>query len=150
MKKFALLLIFALCFLSTITGQEFLDPVKWDVTIKKQQGDEYNILIKATIDEGWHLYSQKQFGSEFEGPIPTEITFNNSPETFELIGKTQEPEVVPIHDPVFDLDVIFFADKVMFIQPIRVINETDLKIIAEVYYSVMMKSVCRQIQKPLN
>jgi len=142
MKKFALLLIFALCFLSTITGQEFLDPVKWDVTIKKQQGDEYNILIKATIDEGWHLYSQKQFGSEFEGPIPTEITFNNSPETFELIGKTQEPEVVPIHDPVFDLDVIFFADKVMFIQPIRVINETDLKIIAEVYYSVCDDEKC--------
>ena len=134
MNKLILLLIFAFGYLSPLAAQEFLDPVKWDVSIEKQQGNEYNILLKASIDDGWHLYSQKQFGEEFEGPIRTEITFNNSAETYELVGTTQEPDLKPIHDPVFDLDVIFFERKVTFIQPIKVINEKDLKIIVEVYY----------------
>ena len=142
MNKLILLLIFAFGYLSPLAAQEFLDPVKWDVSIEKQQGNEYNILLKASIDDGWHLYSQKQFGEEFEGPIRTEITFNNSAETYELVGTTQEPDLKPIHDPVFDLDVIFFERKVTFIQPIKVINEKDLKIIVEVYYSVCDDEKC--------
>tara|TARA_R110002124_G_scaffold138798_1_gene302792 strand:+ start:9885 stop:11873 length:1989 start_codon:yes stop_codon:yes gene_type:complete len=142
MKKLILLLILAVGLLSPAVAQEFLDPVKWDVSVEKQDGDEYHILMKASIDDGWHLYSQKQFGEEFEGPIRTEITFNNTPETFQLIGETQEPEIDPIHDPVFDLDVIFFEKNVMFIQPIKVINEEDLTIMVEVYYSVCDDEKC--------
>lgn len=142
MKKIALLLIVLLSFCIPTMAQDFLDPVEWEVTVEKQQGDEYNILIKASIDEGWHLYSQKQFGDEFEGPIRTEITFNNTPETFELIGETQEPQLKPVYDPVFELDVVYFDDKVVFIQPIRVINEENLKIVVEVYYSVCDDEKC--------
>jgi thiol:disulfide interchange protein DsbD len=142
MKKFILLFVVLFSSCLSLTAQEFLDPVRWDVSVEKQEGDEYHILIKASIDKGWHLYSQKQFGEEFEGPIRTEITFNNTPETYELLGETQEPELTPKFDPVFELDVVFFEDKVLFIQPIKVIDPENLEIVVEVYYSVCDDEKC--------
>ena len=123
-------------------SQEFLDPVKWDVSVEQESSNKYNILMTATIDEGWHVYSQKQFGEEFEGPIPTEFTYNASESTYKLLGATLEPEIQPIYDPVFELDVVYFSDKVTFIQPIEVIKPEGLKIIAEVYYSVCDEEKC--------
>ena len=141
MKKFFFLL--SLIFFVQISfSQEFLDPVKWDVSVELEQGNTYNILMTATLDKGWHTYSQKQFGPEMEGPIPTEFTYNASESTFKLIGDTQEPEITPIYDPVFEMDVIYFSDKVTFIQQIEVINPEGLKIIAEVYYSVCDEEKC--------
>ena len=116
--------------------QDFLDPVSWEVTIQQEKDDNYNIIMQATIDDGWHLYSQKQFGEEFEGPIPTEFSYNNSPETFSLLGPTQEPDVTPIYDQVFELEVIYFEDKAVFIQPIKVIDPDGLSVEVEIFYSV--------------
>ena len=133
MKKIIVLLS-ALFFVQFTFSQEFLDPVTWDVSVEKEEGNLYNILMTATLEKGWHTYSQKQFGPEFEGPIPTEFTFNASESTFKLVGTTKEPEIQPIYDPVFEMDVVYFSDKVTFIQQIEVIQAEGLKIIAEVYY----------------
>ncbi|RMA58827.1 protein-disulfide reductase DsbD family protein [Ulvibacter antarcticus] len=141
MKKMLSLLIVVLGFCASINAQEFLDPVEWEVKVEKQQGDEYNILIKASIDDGWHLYSQVAADVDL-GPIPTEFTYNNSPETYELIGGTTEPDVAPVHDPIFEADIVFFSDKAIFIQPIKVINEEGLVIKVEVYYSVCDDEKC--------
>jgi thiol:disulfide interchange protein len=144
MKKFVISSIFLLVAFTTLFAQDdgIFDPVTWKVTLDKQSETDYNVLIKADIEEGWHLYSQTQFGEEFEGPIPTEITFNNTPETYTLEGKTQEPDTPVIFDPVFEIDVKFFGDQAMFIQPIKVVNPDGLKIIVDVYYSVCDDEKC--------
>ncbi|MDX1464014.1 MAG: protein-disulfide reductase DsbD family protein, partial [Marinirhabdus sp.] len=144
MKKYFVSSIFLVFSFVSLWAQDdgIFDPVTWDVSLDKQSDTEYNVLLKATIDEGWHLYSQTQFGEEFEGPIRTEITYNNSPETFTLLGETQEPDVPVVFDPVFELDVKFFEDQAMFIQPIKVINPEGLKIQVEVYYSVCDDEKC--------
>lgn len=144
MKNFFISSIFLLFAFTSLFAQDdgIFDPVKWKVTLDKQSDTEYNILIKAEIDKGWHLYSQTQFGEEFEGPIATEITFNNTPETYTLEGKTQEPDTPVIFDPVFEIDVKFFEDKAMFIQPIKVVNPTGLKVTVDVYYSVCDDEKC--------
>jgi thiol:disulfide interchange protein DsbD len=121
---------------------QILDPVKWDVSIEKEAGDRFKILMQATIDDGWHFYSQHQFGDEDLGPIPTEFTYNNSPETFQLIGATIEPDKKPMHDPVFDLDVIYFEGKPSFFQEIEVINPEGLKVQVEILYSVCDDKQC--------
>lgn len=148
MKNFAYLLLSLLTFFSTHaqdgsnSDQGFLDPVSWEVSVQNEGGNKYNILMTASIDESWHMYSQIQFGEEFEGPIRTEFTYNASDSTYTLIGPTLEPEVAPHYDPVFELDVIYFEDKATFIQPIEVINPEGLTIIAEVYYSVCDEEKC--------
>jgi len=141
MKKFVFLLLAILSF-SSITAQEFLDPVKWEVSVQNESGNRYNIVMTATIDEGWHMYSQTQFGEEYEGPIKTEFAYNAEEGKYTLVGPTQEPDVKPIYDPVFELDVIYFEHKVTFIQPIDVIQAEGLKITAEVYYSVCDAEKC--------
>lgn len=142
MKKFVLLFLFLIISIHTISAQDFLDPVAWEISIEKDDGNRYNIIMQATIDEGWHLYSQRQFGEEFEGPIPTEFSYNASPETFTLIGETQEPDIKPVFDPVFELDVISFEDKAIFIQPIEVVDPKGLKVGIEIYYSVCDDEKC--------
>jgi thiol:disulfide interchange protein DsbD len=141
MKKLFALFVLLSWFGTTVSAQEFLDPVSWDVKVEKESDALYNILITAKIDEGWHLYSQEEANVEL-GPIPTEFAFNNTPETFELVGKTQEPQVDPIWDPVFEADIVFFEKKAMFIQKIKVINPDNLKINVEVYYSVCDDEKC--------
>lgn len=140
MKK----LIFVLLMLGAIFNgtSQILDPVDWEVTVERQEGNSYTILMKATMDKGWHIYSQKQFGEEELGPIPTEFSFNNSEATFTLIGPTIEPEIEPIFDPVFELDVVFFEDEALFKQPIEVFDDKNLKIIVEIFYSVCDDKQC--------
>ena len=121
MKKLTVLFVLLSWFCTSVSAQEFLDPVAWDVKVEQESDDLYNILITAKIDTGWHLYSQEEADVEL-GPIPTEFAYNNSPETFELVGKTQEPEVDPFWDPVFEADIVFFEKKAVFIQKIKVIN----------------------------
>lgn len=141
-KKLVAIISLGLISIFSLKAQEFLDPVAWDVTVEKNGDTKYNVVIKAEIDPGWHVYSQKQFGEEFEGPIPTEFAFNASDSTYTLIGETIEPNINPIFDPVFEIDVIFFDDEAVFTQSIEVINPKDLKIAVEIYYSVCDDEKC--------
>ncbi|MBL6607702.1 MAG: thioredoxin family protein [Flavobacteriaceae bacterium] len=134
-----LLSILVTCF--SLSAQEFINPVQWSVSVEPtDQG--HNLIMSAKIDQGWHLYSQTQFGDEFEGPIRTEFYYNASDSTYVLQGPTQEPEVEPVYDPVFELDVIYFEDEVSFVQPIKIINAQGNILTAEVYYSVCDAEKC--------
>lgn len=125
----------------SLSAQEFINPVQWSVSVEPtDQG--HNLVMSAKIDQGWHLYSQTQFGDEFEGPIRTEFYYNASDSTYVLQGPTQEPEVEPVYDPVFELDVIYFEDEVSFVQPIKIINAQGNILTAEVYYSVCDAEKC--------
>ena len=137
-------LLFILSFLTLPTflhAQEFINPVQWSVSVvPTDKGHE--LIMTAKIDQGWHLYSQTQFGDEFEGPIRTEFYYNASDSTYVLQGPTQEPEVTPVYDPVFELDVIYFEEEVSFVQPIKIINAQGNTLTAEVYYSVCDAEKC--------
>jgi len=140
MKRIVSFLIILL--VANAAFSQILDPVEWDVSVEKQKDTQYNIIIKAAIESGWHLYSQEQFGDEDEGPIPTEISYNNSATTYTLIGATKEPNVEPIYDQVFELNVVYFEDDVRFVQAINVINPDGLKIQVDIYYSVCDDKQC--------
>ena len=142
MKAFKLVCLFTLLGVFNAQAQEFLDPVTWQVSVEPVKNDQYTIVMEATIDSGWHLYSQTQFGDQYEGPIRTEFLYNDSDSTFRLSGTTLEPAVAAVFDPVFELDVIYFEDHVRFEQTIQVINPEGLQITAEVYYSVCDAEKC--------
>ncbi|MGB0789749.1 MAG: protein-disulfide reductase DsbD N-terminal domain-containing protein, partial [Marinirhabdus sp.] len=137
-----------LCMLFLVAGAsagmpaQIHDPVSWEVTAQKTGESRYNIIMRATLEEGWHLYSQKQFGEEFEGPIPTAFSYNASPATYTLLGGTQEPGITPIFDAVFNLDVVYFEDEAVFVQPIKIADPEGLKIMVEIFYSVCDDEKC--------
>ena len=136
-------MIFLLLLTTSAVAQNILDPVSWDIRIEQTGEDTADVILEAMIDPGWHLYSQRQFGAEFEGPIATVITFNASDDTYSLDGETIEPDVEPIFDEVFELDVIYFEDVAEFRQSI-VISDPSAAVEATVFYSVCDDEKCLQ------
>lgn len=78
------------------------DPVKWEFT-SYLDGEDYLLLFQATVDKGWHIYSQHLDGQD--GPLPTEFVFADSTVTSSAIEEC-EPHVE--YDPNFMMDLKFF------------------------------------------
>ena len=75
-------------------------------------------------------------------PIPTAFTYTEAPGKYELLGPTEEPDVPPMYDAVFEADITFFKNEAEFRQRIKVLDPTDLVITAEVYFSVCDDEKC--------
>ncbi|MGB1451271.1 MAG: cytochrome c biogenesis protein CcdA, partial [Marinirhabdus sp.] len=70
------------------------------------------------------------------------FSYNASPATYTLLGGTQEPGITPIFDAVFNLDVVYFEDEAVFVQPIKIADPEGLKIMVEIFYSVCDDEKC--------
>jgi hypothetical protein len=110
-----LFLIAAGLFLSLSASSQILKPVKWSYAAKKTSKTEATIFIKATIDEGWHLYSQNMADG---GPVKTTFTFPVS-KTYKLVGKTIEPKPITKFEKSFEMNVSFFEKSVIFQQKVK-------------------------------
>jgi DsbC/DsbD-like thiol-disulfide interchange protein len=89
--------------------------VKWSYAAKKTSATEAVVLIKATIDQGWHIYSQNV---KEGGPVKTSFTFAPSKE-YTLVGKTSEPAPITKYEKVFSMNVGYFENSVVFQQKIK-------------------------------
>ncbi len=123
-------------------NQDYLDPVKWEVELEHEKDDLYTIKLTADIEEHWHIYSQYEAANIEIPPLPTEFTYNDSPDSYELIGETTEPDVPPYYDPVFEADIVFFGDISVFKQRIRVIDKDSLIVRVEIFYSACDDEKC--------
>lgn len=110
-----------------------LDPIDWTSSIE-QNGDEATLKFTATLDEGWHLYSQFLDPDKI-GPIPTTFSIKTD-KNFSLQGKVKEPQPKVEYDPNFDMELGYFSKKVTFTQKIKIKSEKDFKIKAEVEFMV--------------
>ena len=123
----------------SFSGSGIIDPIDWKASVEKQNDSVYHLVFKASLDQGWHLYSQQEVEG---GPLNTEFSFNDSPQTYELLGETQEPFVETQYDPVFQMDVKFFKDEVTFVQPIKILSEDITQVESEVYFNVCDDQQC--------
>ncbi|MDN5288122.1 MAG: sugar transporter [Mucilaginibacter sp.] len=94
---------------------QILEPVHWSYAAKRTSATEAVVFIKATIDEGWHVYSQYVKDG---GPVKTTITFNPD-KTYTPVGKTVEPKPITKMEKVFSMEVGFFENSVIFQQKIK-------------------------------
>ena len=126
MKK---LFAFVLLLQSLTLFAQIEEPVKWSFSAQKLSDTEVNLLIKAKIDKGWHVYSQF---IEDGGPIPTSFKFSPSAD-YELIGKVSEsPKAVNAFDPNFGMQIAWHQDAVTFTQKIKLKNpKTTIKGVLE-------------------
>lgn len=136
MKQFLFVLSILLI---TLTGNsQVVDPVKWTTSVEKISDTEYELISKATIDSGWHLYSQNV---PEDGPIATTFTYDDSAGNFKISGNTSEEEGHTIDDPVFGMKIKFFEKLAVFKQ--KVVIEGDVKTInAFVEFMVCDDSKC--------
>ena len=136
MKHFLTLVL--LFFVAITSKAQILEPVKWQTSVEKLSDTEFNLVTTATIDKTWHLYSQE----EVDGPIPTEFSYDTSNGDFELVGNTQEPNVAPVFDKIFQIDIKYFSDKAIFKQKIKLLNSEATTLNGMVFFSVCDDEKC--------
>ncbi len=128
--------VFLIAFLIFYSGDlisQILKPVNRTVTSKKIKAKTYEVHLKATLNKGWHLYSQ--FTPE-GGPVATKIRFTKN-SLFDLDGKTKEiGKLEEKHEDLFGVDVKQFSNTVDFIQVIKL--KAPVKTFADVLVEYMV------------
>jgi DsbC/DsbD-like thiol-disulfide interchange protein len=113
MKKL-LVLVTALMISAGVFAQ-IESPVKWAYGAKRISPTEAVVFLKATIDDGWHIYSAYQKDG---GPVKTSFTFEPSKE-YILSGKIAEPTPVTKFEKSFGMNVTYFENTVTFQQKVH-------------------------------
>ncbi|MEL0454666.1 protein-disulfide reductase DsbD domain-containing protein [Flavobacteriaceae bacterium SZ-1-7] len=135
MKK----LILVIALITTFVGQaQILEPVKWTTSVNKISDSEYELVATATIDSGWHLYSQDV---PEDGPIPTSFSYQGSTDYLKK-GNTSEEEGHTIDDPIFEMKIKYFETKADFKQRIKLKSKLPFIINGSVEFMVCDNSRC--------
>ena len=122
MKK---LFLFTFCLLSFLSGfAQIENPVKWSFSSNSISADKAEVIIKADIQSGWHVYSQ--FIGD-GGPLPTTFTFVPSKD-YKLIGKVSEsPKAISAFDNTFKMKIAWHEKQVIFKQLVLIKKATSVK-----------------------
>lgn len=125
MKSRFYIALLNLVLLTTGAFSQILKPAKWKFSVSKSElkiGDQFDLVLNATIDEDWYLYS-----SEFEdpdlGPIRTTIKING--DSFELVGPLKAVNPSKKYDDVWEGEVKYFKKNGQFTQTLKVLKSTN-------------------------
>lgn len=114
------LFLFAIGLLISISASsQILKPVKWSYAAKKTSKTEATLYLKATIEEGWHIYSQNL---PVGGPVKTSFNFEAS-KVYKPVGKTIEPKPITKFEKSFDMNVSYFEKSVIFQQRVKLTGD---------------------------
>ena len=115
MRSLLLLLAFLV---SQAVSAQIYNPVKWNFTLTAAADGNYTLLAKATIDEGWWVYSE--YLENENGPIPTTINYDAGTH-YKLVGKSKESDnAKKIYDKLFEMEVIKFQKSFTIEQKIKI------------------------------
>ena len=130
-------LLIALC-TSKLSLAQVKNPVEWKYEAVKK-GNDYQIVITATVKKPWHIYSQNT-GSG--GSIPTKISFAKNP-LITLDGAVKEKgKLEKVFDNNFKTEVLFYSNSVVFTQQVKVKAGIKTNISGTVEYMVCDDEQC--------
>ena len=93
------------------------NPVTWTFSSKKIGDKKFEVHMTATIQSGWHLFSQTQPDDAIA--IPTGFVINKNP-LLEVDGKIKEVgKLEKFHDAKLEVSAHQYADKVDFVQVVK-------------------------------
>ena len=124
MRKTAFIIL--LTFASAIVSySQIFEPVKWDFKLKITGKTTADVIIKATIDEGWHLYGMN---IPKDGPRPTSIVFEKV-QNARLEAKVQGiSKLKEVYDPNFDMKLNWYANEAIFVQKISFDDASNISV----------------------
>jgi thiol:disulfide interchange protein DsbD len=127
----------------SISFAQVVEPVKWKSSIEKISDTEYDIIITANIDEGWHLYSQH---NPEGASLPIEFDSDQVGETFEFVGKAKESKTEKKYSKVWKKEEIFFVKSAVLKQRIKITDTSTTKI-EILLFGQVCKDACIQIEE---
>jgi len=125
-------------FSSFFTQAQIVVPVKWEFKTKVTGTNTAELQFVATIDRGWHLYSQHLPEG---GPMPTEFKFEKL-NGVQLIGTTTEPAAHEVFDEMFQMKVKYFDNSVTFVQKIKLTIDKPVLVSGVLSYQTCNDESC--------
>lgn len=135
MKK-GLFLVLLLAFFANGFAQ-ILEPVKWKNRVEKISDTEFNLVMEASIDNGWHVFSQ--FTPE-GASLPMVLKFADQKGNYQLLGKATESPYKKVYSEVFEVDEYIFEKSFMLRQKVKITNAKTTKIKVSIDYQVCKES----------
>lgn len=120
MKLMYRLSIILLSFLASVSisfAQSPSNPIRWRMNVRMISSTEGEIIVKATLDAGWHLYG---FNLPKNGPQSTEIDMAGSKGVVFTDKLNVSPSPERFHDAMFDLDLTCWNSAVTFRRKFKV------------------------------
>lgn len=118
---------------------QIVEPVKWSAKVVKLSESEFDLITSATIEEGWHLYSQ--FTPD-GGAMPLVLKYTAQKGNYQLIGKTKESKYKKSYNEIFEIDEYYFVGSATFIQRIKLINSAFKTISVNVAGQACIEGKC--------
>ncbi len=118
---------------------QIFQPVKWSATAENKTDQSATIVLKATIDKGWHLYAQH---IDEGGPIPTEFEFLKQEGNYGLVGETSEEKGIEKFDAIFEMNIKYFENEAVFKQQIKLLNKSLNTVEVDVTFMVCDDTKC--------
>lgn len=152
MKKAVLrsfLTLFGIVLSLGVSAQDY--PVTFTTEAKKISSTEYDILIKATIEEGWHIYSLVRNPDcddpkkDLTCPNATELKFKKSAD-YDVVGNPTESKPIKEFDKVFEIDVLYFEHTATFKQRIKLKTGKTVKVSGTFFCQFCTDTKCSQFQ----
>lgn len=130
MKKLYFILLSL--YITGLASAQGLNPVSWNFSSKKISDNVYEIQMTATIQQGWHLYSQSQPKDAIAQP--TSFVFNKNP-LVELDGKVKEVgNLEKFKDKELDISANQYSNKVVFTQKVKLKGKVKTNVTGKLTY----------------
>ena len=133
-----LIVTFLLVSIASFAQQQ--SPVAWTFNSKKIGEGLYEVQLVATIQQGWHLYSQNQPKDAIAQP--TSFNFNKNP-LLVLDGKVKEVgKLEKFRDPSLDVSANQYSQKVVFIQKVKLRGKAKTNVSGKLEYQTCDDKKC--------
>ncbi len=140
MKK---LLLSLLLLVSFFGNAQIFNPVKWKTKIVQKSDTEYELVMDATIENEWHIYSQY---TPEGGAQPASFEYKDAKGNYTLVGKTVEGPYKKVFNDIFEVDEYYFAKTAQFKQVVKVTNNKLKEIKVYIEYQACKEQCIQQDQ----
>ncbi|HKK80946.1 MAG TPA: cytochrome c biogenesis protein CcdA [Prolixibacteraceae bacterium] len=114
--RHSIIILLSFLFISQFAVGQLKNPVSWSFDHKKVSENTFELYFDATIEDGWHLYSNK---IPEGGPIATSVQFEGEPDVQIVKEFTPTREATKVFDPTFNMDLEYFGNEVRFMMKIE-------------------------------
>ena len=114
------------------------NPAIWSYKVEQLNDSIYELTFNGDILKDWHIYSQHYPDG---GALPSKFTFEKAGVDYKLIGEAIEIGTMTEYSDIFEIEEIFFKDKALFTQKIKVLKPRLSQINVNLFYQIC-KELC--------
>ena len=129
--------LFLTLLITLVSYGQIQDPVKWNFELGAVVENEVDLILTATIEEGWHMYAQ----DAGEGPVSTNFTFFENT-AIQYIGNVNEGIPQEEYDPNFESVLRYFETKAVFTQRMKLLSNESSIVKGEFEFMVCNSAMC--------